>query len=336
MESKLANKEIAAVFPGQGSQSIGMGKELYENFQIYRDTLEEASDSVGVDFKKLCFEGPESDLQLTENTQPAIVTCSVGAFKVLASEFGFKPHFVAGHSVGEYAALVSAGVISFSDAVKGVKLRGQSMQEAVPLGEGAMAALLGPSDEQAVDLCKWVETEGQKLGHRWSYEAANFNCPGQVVVSGNAKAQSWLKENLPSYNFDPKPKKVRLLPLKVSAPFHCNLMKPAEEKMGLFLNGIKFSSPKHTIIQNVTAKASSHPDEMRENLTKQISGSVLWSKSVHGILSSGVTSYVEIGSGSTLLGLIKKISAGIDSPNLSLFNTTKLEDVKTFGNFLQV
>lgn len=323
----MSNKKIAAVFPGQGSQSIGMGKELFDNFQIYKDLIEEASDAVGVDFKKLCFTGPEEDLKLTENTQPAIVACSVGAFRVLETEFGFKPDFVAGHSVGEYAALVSSGVISFADSIKSVKLRGKSMQEAVPVGKGAMAALLGPSDEQAVELCKWVESQNND----WSYEAANFNCPGQVVISGTTEAQNWLKENLADYNFEPKPRRVRLLPLNVSAPFHCGLMKPAEEIMSEFLKGINFSKPKFPLIQNVTAKTTSDPKDIRTNITEQISGSVLWSKTIGEMKNAETTTYVEVGSGSTLLGLIKKI----DSSDLSLFNTSTLEDVKTFGDFLK-
>ncbi len=320
------NKKIAAVFPGQGSQSVGMGKELFDNFKVYQDTLEEASDAVGVDFKKLCFEGPDADLNMTENTQPAIVTCSVGAFRVLQSEFGFTPVMTAGHSVGEYSALVASGVISFADSIKAVKLRGKSMQEAVPVGKGAMAALLGPSDEQVVELCKWVESQNKD----WTFEAANFNCPGQVVVSGSAEASAWLKENISSYELNPKPRKVRLLPLKVSAPFHCKMMLPAEEIMSEFLKEIKFNTPNFDLVQNINASITSDPDQVRTNLTKQISGSVLWSKTIAEIKDNNIDSYIEVGSGSTLLGLIKKI----DSSELSLFNTSNLEDVKTFSEFL--
>ncbi len=320
------NKKIAAVFPGQGSQSVGMGKELFDNFKVYQDTLEEASDAVGVDFKKLCFEGPDADLNMTENTQPAIVTCSVGAFRVLQSEFGFTPVMTAGHSVGEYSALVASDVISFADSIKAVKLRGKSMQEAVPVGKGAMAALLGPSDEQVVELCKWVESQNKD----WTFEAANFNCPGQVVVSGSAEASAWLKENISSYELNPKPRKVRLLPLKVSAPFHCKMMLPAEEIMSEFLKEIKFNTPNFDLVQNINASITSDPDQVRTNLTKQISGSVLWSKTIAEIKDNNIDSYIEVGSGSTLLGLIKKI----DSSELSLFNTSNLEDVKTFSEFL--
>lgn len=324
----MSTKKTTAVFPGQGSQFIGMGKELFDNFKIYQETLEEASDVIGLNFEKLCFNGSPEELQLTENTQPAIVASSIGAFRVLQSEFDFKPTTTAGHSVGEYAALVSSSVISFPDALKAVKLRGKSMQEAVPLGQGAMAALMGPFDEQAVELCKWVESQNSD----WVFEAANFNCPGQVVVSGSAKAAAWLKENISSYEFKPKPKKLRLIPLKVSAPFHCKLMLPAEKIMGEFLKNITFSNPKCEVIQNVTAQSSSHPDEIRTHLIKQISGSVLWSKTILEMKNKGTTDFVEVGSAGVLSGMIKKIYSDVDS--VTAFNTSSLKETKSFGEFL--
>lgn len=323
----MSTKKTASVFPGQGSQQIGMGKELFENFKIFKESFEEASDALGMSFKKLCFEGPEEDLKLTENTQPAIVACSVATFKTLKNELDYKPDFTAGHSVGEYAALVASDVISFSDALKAVKLRGRSMQEAVPVGQGAMAALLGPSDEQAVELCKWVESQNKD----WVFEAANFNCPGQVVVSGSIEAYEWLKDNLKSYSFDPVPKKVRLLPLKVSAPFHCALMTPAQEIMENFLSETTFKSPSSRLIQNINADFETDPDRIRNNIVAQVSGSVLWSKSINKLKNEGLSSYVEVGSGSTLSGLIKKI----DSSELSLLNTSSLEDFKKVETFLK-
>ncbi len=319
-------KKIAAVFPGQGSQFIGMGKELFDNFKIYKETLIEASDSAGLDFIKLYFNSSDKELMLTQNTQPAILACSIGAFRVLQSEFNFTPLIVAGHSVGEYSALVAANVISFSDAIKAVKLRGRSMQEAVPINKGAMAALLGPLDDQAIQLCKWVESQNSD----WVFEAANFNCPGQVVVSGTAEALAWLKENISTYTFKPKPKKIRLFPLKVSAPFHCKLMLPAEKIMDEFLKKIKFSSPNYLLIQNINACLTSDPKEIRTNLVKQISSSVLWSKTILEIKSNKIDSYIEVGSGNTLLGLIKKI----DNLNLPLLNTSGLKDIKNIGAFL--
>ncbi len=326
--SETETKMIAAVFPGQGSQSVGMGQELFDNFKIYKETLEEASDSISMDFKKLCFNGPEHELMLTKNTQPAIVASSVGAFRVLESEFGFTAGFAAGHSVGEYAALVSSGVLKFNDAIKAVRLRGEAMQESVPVGQGSMAALLGPSDEQVIEICKWVESQNQN----WVLEAANFNCPGQVVVSGSSDAVSFLKENISSYELDPKPKKVRVLPLKVSAPFHCKMMKPAQEKMAAFLKDIEFSKPQLSLIQNVTAKNVVDPDQIRENLTNQISGSVLWSKSVNFMMDEGVKTFVEVGSGTTLSGLIKKI---ISSENQKILNTSNLDSLKHTSDALK-
>lgn len=322
----MSTKQIAALFPGQGSQSVGMGKELFKNFKVYKDSLEEASDLLGLDFKKLCFEGPEEKLMLTENTQPAIVASSVSAFRLLEKDFDFKPSFVAGHSVGEYSALVSAGVLNFEEALKAVKTRGAAMQEAVPLGEGAMGALLGPSDEQAVELCKWVQSQNDL----WSFEAANFNCPGQVVVSGSAEAFKWLKENLLSYEFNPKPKKVRLLPLKVSAPFHCSLMKPAEEKMAAFFKDLSFSKPQTKLIQNVNASFETEPENIKSNVVKQVSGSVMWSQSVMKMNEEGAQAFVEVGSGTTLNGLVKKIA-----PDAQIFNTNSLEGLKNFESYIK-
>lgn len=331
MDSEKLLKKTAAVFPGQGSQHVGMGKELFENFKIFQQTFEEASDSIGLNFKKLCLEGPEEDLRLTENTQPAIVACSVATFRVLESELGFKPEAVAGHSVGEYSALVAAKVISLKDSIKAVRARGKAMQEAVPLGKGAMAALLGPSDEQAVELCKWVESQNPD----WVFEAANFNCPGQVVVSGTAEAYNWLKDNISNYEFEPKPRKVRMLPLKVSAPFHCALMMPAQKVMESFLADISFLTPKSQLIQNVSADFATDPAEIKNNMVKQVSGSVLWSKSISKLRDAGFNSYIETGSGTTLTGLIEKINSGDQNNETTSFNSSTLKDVKEVEDFLK-
>ncbi len=316
----------AAVFPGQGSQNVGMGKELFDNFKVFKESFEEASDALSLDFKKLCFQGPEETLRLTENTQPAILACSVSTFKTLQSEFDFKPDFVAGHSVGEYSALVSSGVIDFSTALKAVKLRGASMQEAVPVGVGAMAALIGPSDEQAVELCKWVESENPTL----CLQAANFNCPGQVVLSGHQEALDWLNSNLKSYEFSPAPRKVRLIPLKVSAPFHSKLMMPAQEKMKAFFDLVGFKTPEYKLIQNVTAKLEEDPEQIKSNIITQVSESVLWTKTIELLKESALKSYIEVGSGTTLSGLIKKIDSDTDS----LLNTSDLDNFKSTGSFL--
>lgn len=312
--------KTAAVFPGQGSQKVGMGKVLYENFPLFKESFEEASDALGLDVKKLCFDGPEEELQLTKNTQPAIVTCSVATFRVLEKEFDFKPDFTAGHSVGEYSALVASGVLSFAHALKAVRLRGESMQEAVPIGKGAMAALLGPSEEQVKELCDWVERENSDI----CLEAANFNCPGQTVISGHARAIEFLKDHLSEFEFNPKPKKVRLIPLKVSAPFHCRLMMPAQETMSEFFHGVPFKSAEIPVAQNFNASLESSGEKIKNNLIQQISQSVLWTKSIIALKDESVSRFIEIGTGTTLSGLIKKI----DSEHLTIFNTDTLENMQ--------
>ena len=311
------------VFPGQASQSVGMGKELYENFKIYKETLEEASEAISIDFKKLCFKGPLEDLNLTINTQPAIVATSVGAFKVLESETDLNPTISSGHSVGEYSALVAAGVIGFSDAIKAVRLRGKSMQESVPKGEGGMLALLGPEDQQAKDFCIWVESQDSSF----VLEPANYNCPRQLVLSGNRQALEWAKSNLTEYNFNLNPKKVRLIPLKVSAPFHSRLMQPAQEIMSEHLNAIDFNSPKFLVAQNIDAKSSNDPEKIRKNLIQQVSGPVLWSKTIAGF--NNINTYIEVGSGTILTGLIKKI----DTSEIKIFNTDQLKGLEDFIDF---
>ncbi len=322
---------LMAIFPGQGSQSVGMGKDLFENFKVYKETIEEASDALSQDLKKLCFEGPIEDLNLTANTQPAIVASSIGAFNVLKSESGFIPSVAAGHSVGEYSALAAAGVFNCSTAVKAVKIRGKAMQEAVPVGEGGMLALIGPSDEQGIAFCKWVESQNSDF----SLEAANFNCPGQLVLSGNQEAIDWAKTKISEFEFEPKPRKVRLIPLKVSAPFHSKLMWPAEEVMRDHLENVDFKTPNFEVVQNINAQSTSDIKEIKENLIQQISGSILWTKSIASFINKNTESdeksntYVEVGSGTTLTGLIKKI----DTSEIKIFNTIGLEDVKSFVEF---
>lgn len=302
------DSSLAFVFPGQGSQQPGMGKELCDNFKVAALVFEEASESLKLDLKKLCFEGPAETLQLTENTQPAIVVTSVAAGRVLEAELGLKPDFVAGHSVGEYAALVQAGVIDLPNAIQAVRLRGQAMQEAVPMGQGGMAAVMGVTDQQAQELCKFVvSTSGQG-----PLSPANYNCPGQIVVSGSKKAIDFLTTVKPDQVWSDQTPRLKVIPLNVSAPFHCDMMLPAQKTMELVLSQISFSPAKMPIIQNVHAQAETEPEIMKTHLVHQISAPVLWSQTMKALSGKGVTRSIEVGHGRVLQGLFKKSETGIE------------------------
>ncbi len=311
------------IFPGQGSQSLGMGKFLFDEFPVSRTTFEEASDALSFDVKKLCFNSSDQELALTENTQPALLTVSVATARVLKSTLGLSPIATAGHSIGEYSSLVVAESLRFSDAVKAVRYRGQAMQSAVPVGEGGMTAVLGLGESQIHFLCQWTEKES---GYA-PVNPANFNCDGQIVISGNLKALNWLKDNFKSEIFTenglPAPTRAKLIPLQVSAPFHCALMKPAEEKMKHYLNDIYFKDAVIPVFQNYNAKAETNADSLRENLIHQVSGSVKWTQSLGAMKTAGYTRFIECGNGSVLKGLLKKID-----PEFSVFTTTSIEDLK--------
>jgi len=316
-----------AIFPGQGSQSQGMGKFLYENFKKARLHFEEASDALSMDFKKLCFEGSEEELQLTQNTQPALLLVSTSTFEVIRELSDFRPTASAGHSIGEYAALVTSGVVPFAEALNAVRTRGLAMQESVPVGEGGMCAVMGLSDAQVRELCTWVETEsGLK-----PLEPANFNSPGQVVISGSAKAISWLQTNFKKEALKDPTIKARFIPLKVSAPFHCSLMKPAEDKMRRVLTAIPFQDALSPIVQNFTAQPTSQAGSLRENVIRQISAPVLWTQCIEKMRDLGITRLIEFGSGKVLAGLVKKI----DSERLQTFNLNSLDEVKALENMLE-
>ncbi|MDX9731989.1 MAG: ACP S-malonyltransferase [Bdellovibrionales bacterium] len=325
-----------ALFPGQGSQAVGMGRFLFDEFADARMIFEEAGDTLKQDFKKLCFEGPEADLQLTENTQPALLLVSTATYLVVSSLMPFKARAAAGHSIGEYAALVAAGTLSFTDALRAVRTRGQAMQRAVPVGQGAMCAVLGLSDEAVRKLCTLVEEQsGEK-----PLEPANFNSPGQVVVSGSAKAVEWLRANvkqewmLENMASDAGAR-VKLIPLAVSAPFHCSLMKPAEEEMRDVLTATPFAAPAFAVVQNLTASPSSDVETIRERLIGQISGSVLWTQCQEELMHMEIFNYVEFGAGKVLAGLAKKIaSGGAAAENMRVFNMNSLEDLKTLEKAL--
>ncbi len=302
-------KPIAFIFPGQGSQYLGMGKELFENFSLAKQIFEEADDALHLSISALCFKGPEDVLKLTENTQPAILTTSIAALKVLQAEKGMVPQLTAGHSLGEYSALVATGAISFSDAVKTVRLRGKFMQEAVPVGEGAMAAVLGMEREQVEKLCEEISSEEVLT-------PANFNCPGQVVIAGHAKAVGQAIERVKQEG-----KKAVLLP--VSAPFHSPLMRPAGERLEKALEGILVSDLKIPVVTNVEAEVNTSKDRVKGLLVTQVSSPVRWEECMRKMIEKGIEQVVEIGPGKVLSGLMKRIDSRIETKNLEDLQTLK-------------
>jgi [acyl-carrier-protein] S-malonyltransferase len=286
--------KVAFVFPGQGSQHVGMGQALAAAFPESRAVLEESDRALGFALSKLCFEGPESDLQLTANTQPAILAVSIAAWRALDAR-GVRPDWVAGHSLGEYSALVAAGTLTFADAVKTVRQRGQYMQEAVPVGEGAMAAILG-LDAHAVEKACAEAAEGEVVS------PANLNSPGQVVIAGHAAAVDRAIVRCKAAGAK------RGMKLNVSAPFHCALMKPAQDRLAPELERLAFRDPAVPLVNNVDARPVRAGAECREGLVRQVSGAVRWQESVELLVREGVSTFVEVGPGHVLGGLVKKIA----------------------------
>ena len=300
---------IAFLFPGQGSQYVGMGKEFYENFSLARRVFEEADDALHFSISKLCFQGPGEALKLTENTQPAILTTSIASLRVLQEEKGFTPQFAAGHSLGEYSALVVSGALLFTDAVQIVRLRGRFMQEAVPVGEGAMAAVLGMEQEEVVRLCE--EAAGDEV-----LAPANYNSPGQIVISGHLKAVERAIEAV-----NQKGKRAMLLP--VSAPFHSPLMKGAGERLEKELEKISIGDLKIPVVTNVEAEINTEKDRVKPLLVTQVSSPVLWEGSVKRMIQGGVERAIEIGPGKVLSGLMKRIDSKIGTGNIEDIQTLK-------------
>ena len=300
---------IAFLFPGQGSQYVGMGKEFYENFSLARRVFEEADDALHFSISKLCFQGPGEALKLTENTQPAILTTSIASLRVLQEEKGFTPQFAAGHSLGEYSALVASGALLFTDAVQIVRLRGRFMQEAVPVGEGAMAAVLGMEQEEVVRLCE--EAAGDEV-----LAPANYNSPGQIVISGHLKAVERAIKAV-----DQKGKRALLLP--VSAPFHSPLMKGAGERLEKELEKISIGDLKIPVVTNVEAEINTEKDRVKPLLVTQVSSPVLWEGSVKRMIQGGVERAIEIGPGKVLSGLMKRIDSKIGTGNIEDIQTLK-------------
>ncbi|HEY8203488.1 MAG TPA: ACP S-malonyltransferase [Pyrinomonadaceae bacterium] len=286
---------IAFIFPGQGSQNPGMGKELAYRFSAARQVFEEADEALEFALADLCFNGPAEELQLTENTQPAILATSIAALRAMESEGFPKPDFVAGHSLGEYSALVAAGSVSLSDAVKTVRARGRYMQEAVPVGTGAMAAILG-SDLETVNAACADASEGQVCS------AANINSPGQIVIAGDAAAIDRAIELLKVRGAK------RAVKLNVSAPFHCALMKPAQDRLAVDLNKIEFKDLAMPLVTNVDAASVNKGNEARDALVRQVSQTVRWLESVEFLAKQGVQTLIEIGPGKVLSGLARQIN----------------------------
>ena len=307
----------ALLFPGQGSQVVGMGLEFYSNFKIVKQIFKQADENLNFQISKLILEGPENELQLTKNTQPAILTVSYSIFKVLKEEFNFNLssfNFFAGHSLGEYSALVCADSIKFKDALYLLHERGKAMQDAVPVGMGSMVAVLGMKTDEIIDLLK---TEKLNNG---VCEIANDNASGQTIVSGNKVDVEFFQKIL-------KEKKIKSIPLKVSAPFHCTLMKPAAEKMEKKINDTNFRNPSIRIVNNVTANPEENSVEIKKLLVKQIFSTVKWRQSILKMSEEGVKNFIEIGPGKILTGMVKRTIKDVNC-----FSINSISDIKNFIN----
>ncbi len=285
----------AYIFPGQGSQSVGMGKDLFDNFAVAREVFEQADEALGFSISEMCFAGDEADLQLTANTQPAILTVSVAAYRAAVSEGLPKPAAVAGHSLGEYSALVAAGVLDFADAVRTVRNRGTYMQEAVPVGVGAMAAILG-LDLATVEAGCSEAAEGQVCS------PANINSPSQIVIAGNAEAIDRACDILKEKGAK------RAIKLNVSAPFHCSLMMPAQERLAKDLSGLNYGNFEFPIYHNVDAVENSDSGRVESRLTSQVSSPVRWLQTIENMSAAGIEKFIEVGPGKVLTGLVRQIN----------------------------
>ncbi|MGE8043492.1 ACP S-malonyltransferase [Pseudomonas monteilii] len=295
---------LAFVFPGQGSQSLGMLAELADQHPLILETFKEASEALGYDLWALVQQGPEEQLNQTDKTQPAILTASIALWRLWLAEGGERPAFVSGHSLGEYSALVAAGSLSLKDAVTLVERRGQLMQQAVPAGHGAMAAILGLSDEQVVAIC--AEAAEDEV-----VSAVNFNSPGQVVIAGNKAAVDRAIELCKAQGAK------RALPLAVSVPSHCALMKPAAERFAESVNAIEWTAPQVPVVQNVSAAVAADVDTLKQDLLAQLYQPVRWVECVQALAAHGAVNLVECGPGKVLAGLNKRCAEGVTTYNLN-------------------
>ncbi|MGM0501969.1 MAG: ACP S-malonyltransferase [Bacillota bacterium] len=304
--------KIAFIFPGQGSQRVGMGEDLAQEYQIVEDTFTEANQVVDIDVKELCFSGPEDKLTETANTQPAILTTSIAFYRLLKEE-GLAPDMVAGHSLGEYAALVAAEVLDFKTALKLVRKRGQLMSQADPEGQGTMAAVIGLEASEVEKVCD----KGSQYG---VVEAANYNCPGQIVISGEKEAVEQTTELAQEAGAK------KAVVLNVSGPFHSSLMEGAGEKLADYLDQLDFKDAQIPIVTNVTAEATTDAAEIKNALIKQISGAVKWEESIKTMIASGVDTFVEVGPNRVLKGFMRRIDRSVNAlnvRNLRSLNKTK-------------
>ena len=307
----------ALLFPGQGSQAVGMGAELFANFKLVKNLFSKADERLNYPISKLILEGPEEKLQLTKNTQPAILTVSYSIFKVLKEEFNFdfsSFNYFAGHSLGEYSALVSSESLDFNDALYLLHERGKAMQNAVPLGEGSMIAILGLSSKEIEELLN------KRNDKNCICEIANDNAEGQVIVSGNKLGISSIQNLL-------KEKKIKSIALKVSAPFHCSLMKPAADTMKEKIEKVNFKKPLYKIVNNVTANSQNDPEVLKKLLVDQIFSTVKWRESIIKMSENGVKNFVEIGPGKVLTGMAKRTVKGAN-----YFSINSIADIKKFIN----